>query len=105
MGIAAIYNDSTKADPGKRIPYRALYTGHLTTEGTITAGNVNTITWNDDFLLAAQWQDSTTSSSVRGTNICAIEKITLSDKTTSLTSGEYLFEEKQGLNGKTKCTH
>lgn len=66
-----------------------------------TANSV--ITWNEDFLLASQWQLSTQSATTRGSEFCDIQKFTLTGADAATSSR--VFSEIAGLTGKTKCSH
>jgi len=63
----------------------------------------NIVNWNLDFLLAAQWQDSTQSTSTRGVNVCDINFVSLSGSDAS--NSQRVFTELAGLKGTSKCTH
>lgn len=71
--------------------------------GNKAGAGYNTLTWNDDFILASTYQDSAPATGTRATepnNYCDIHI-----KNFSTSSDTYTFTEVSGFKGYTKCTH
>jgi hypothetical protein len=88
------------------VPGRVVKMGMSSPSNIAMAAGLNTIVFNDDFILASTYQDSfqrTSSSSIRGTvpnNYCDTQRMTF-----TATTDTYTFIATQGLTGQKKCTH
>ena len=80
-----------------RLYYRGAYA--ITDSGIV--GNAMAMTWNNDFLLAAQWQNGVLSGATQGTAFCSAQYTALDATTTSTTDSNTITS----FSGKFKCTY
>jgi hypothetical protein len=86
------------------VPGRIVKLGRLSPATNGSTNGFNTITWNDDFILASTYQDSYTGGTSTRANIpnqyCDVQTTNLATATTS-----YTFRTRNGFNGVSKCSY
>lgn len=86
------------------VPGRVVKLGRTSPATNGSNTGFNTITWNDDFILAATYQDSYAGGTATRANIpnqyCDVQTINLPTKETN-----YTFVTRNGFVGTSKCTH
>lgn len=86
------------------VPGRIVKLGQKSPATDGSLNGFNTITWNDDFILASAYQDSYTGGTTTRANIpnqyCDVQTYALTTATTN-----YSFKTRNGFVGTSKCTY